>query len=368
MKKHYIGLLLFAFGYFNNTNAQITINSTDVVDVNDIVVTSVDTIPSGVNIGNSGANQTWTFTSVVERYVDTAFFVAPGTLPGSANFPNANMGLYQSSDDSSYIFLNKSTSALTMEGNATYINGQLTALPFTSVILPFPASYGMSSNGSWASDLFSFYLGIDPDGPGPYPFIDSVKVSRGSNWTYNIDGWGNVTTSFGTFPALRQTTVTYNIDTTWTYSNGSWAIIDPVLAAAYGIDPISYDTTGNARWWSNDPNTKFPVVEIEYDVNNGNAQKVTWQKQAPFVGVNEITATNNVNVFPNPALNEVTIQSKNLINQIAILDITGKTIFKRNYNHLQQVTVDLDNFTSGIYFVQIKNSNEAIETRKLIIE
>ena len=44
-------------------NAQITINSTDVVDFGERVINGIDAT-STVSIGGSGANQTWNFSSL----------------------------------------------------------------------------------------------------------------------------------------------------------------------------------------------------------------------------------------------------------------------------------------------------------------
>jgi len=59
------------------------------------------------------------------------------------------------------------------------------------------------------------------------------------------------------------------------------------------------------------------------------------------------TKTNNISVFPNPTNGIFNIKTDNLTNLI-IRDITGKIVLQTNSK-----VVDLTNYTSGLYFVQI---------------
>jgi hypothetical protein len=67
--------------------------------------------------------------------------------------------------------------------------------------------------------------------------------------------------------------------------------------------------------------------------------------------------------FPNPAHNELYIQSTNRIEAIEIIDITGKIIFKEDYN-VNVVRIDLSTLTSGFYFTRVR-INGTIHTQKI---
>jgi len=76
-------------------------------------------------------------------------------------------------------------------------------------------------------------------------------------------------------------------------------------------------------------------------------------------------------LYPNPTKGSFTIQFKDLANSfsVEVFDVTGKTIYENNYDqsaNLSQV-INLDNATSGVYFVNIK-SDKGIVTKKLIIQ
>ena len=80
---------------------------------------------------------------------------------------------------------------------------------------------------------------------------------------------------------------------------------------------------------------------------------------------------NQFSIYPNPNKGSFTIEFKELANSfsVEVYDVTGKTIYENNYeqsSNLIQV-VDLDNPTSGIYFINIK-SDKGIVTKKLIIQ
>ncbi|GAB4248586.1 MAG: hypothetical protein Kow0079_00800 [Vicingaceae bacterium] len=80
------------------------------------------------------------------------------------------------------------------------------------------------------------------------------------------------------------------------------------------------------------------------------------------VGINELDNTNRFSVFPNPALDYITISSK--VNQtFDIYDITGKKMLSISTKTLN-TKIDVSSFSKGVYFVQ---SNTG-EVKKLIIK
>lgn len=72
-------------------------------------------------------------------------------------------------------------------------------------------------------------------------------------------------------------------------------------------------------------------------------------------------------LYPNPADNNVTIQS-NHIKQIIIKDIAGKTIYdKKCFNDEIYVNIDLSGIQTGVYLVEVQMVNQGLKTEKLII-
>lgn len=373
MKKTLLSLIMLTSIGIYSSKAQITLNSTDVVNAGDVVEQASDTIPGAITIGSGGTNQTWNFSGLSEDVLDTLSFKTPGPLPGSSNFPLSTIGMEDTDQDSTWMYLTKNSAGLFVNGMAQYQQGNLITIPFVSTIITFPSAMGASYGGVWNGDLFAIAIGQDLDGPGSQGVIDSLKTTRQTTLASNIDGWGNVTTPFGAFASLRQIVSEENIDTTWQLEAGTWSIVSPTTIAALGafgfqVDDIAYDTTRTARWWTNDPTAKFPIVEMDYEAN-GTINNIDWQKSTPTLGVNEqIKTVSRVSLYPNPAKNEITIETsltKN--NSISILDVTGKLISVYNFN-TKKVTLLVSDFNNGIYFYNIYDvDGNVLHSNKFVV-
>jgi hypothetical protein len=86
---------------------------------------------------------------------------------------------------------------------------------------------------------------------------------------------------------------------------------------------------------------------------------------------NETFLENQFSIYPNPNKGSFTIEFKELANSfsVEVYDVTGKTIYENNYEQSSNLTqlINLDNPTSGVYFINIK-SDKGIVTKKLIIQ
>lgn len=360
MKKKLLSLAsLFSVGALV-LNAQITINDTHIVGVGEAVEQSIDTIPGAITIGPSGANQTWNFTTMNESFVDTLTFSNPSSFPGVSNFATANMGLTNSNQDSSWQFLNKNTTGLFVVGQTIFIQGAQTSIPFPTTIITFPSTMGTNYSGTWSGQLIQVFIGQGG--------IDSARITRGSTSSSVIDAWGNVTTPFGTFASIRQNVYETTVDTTWVLQSGVWSIIDPFTATLIGVTPIAFDTINTARWWTDNVVSKFPVIEMDYE-NNGTVNRVSWQKNSPTVGINDLKAALEFNVYPNPAKDVINFTTSLENNSfISIIDITGKEVKTFGLTSTKQ-TVDVSNLEVGIYFYSIKDkvTGKILHNNKFII-
>ncbi|MBL4594056.1 MAG: T9SS type A sorting domain-containing protein [Flavobacteriales bacterium] len=354
MKKTLLSLIMLTSIGIYSSQAQITVNSGDVVNAGDVVEQASDTLPGAITIGGSGASQTWNFSALNEDVLDTLFFKVPGPLPGSSNFPLSNIGMVDTEEDSTWLFLTKNGAGLFVDGMYQIQQGQTTVFPLVSTIITFPSTMGTNYNGTWSGTLLGFDLSTLPLG------LDSLKITRGTSASSNIDAWGNVTTPFGTFASLRQLVFQEDVDTTWEKSSatGLWTLISPStisLLAGFGfnVTDISYDTTRTARWWTDDPIARFPLVEMDYEAN-GTVNSIDWQKSSPTVGVVEqAKAVNGVALYPNPAKNQITIEtSLTNNNSIKILDVTGKLIADNSFK-TNRITLSVSDFDNGIYFYTI---------------
>ena len=84
-------------------------------------------------------------------------------------------------------------------------------------------------------------------------------------------------------------------------------------------------------------------------------------------GVIEISDNNLLNLFPNPALNEIRVQSTKLIEQLNVFDFTGKLIFTKK-GDMNNQEIDLNSFAKGMYFFTIYFEGNKTKTVKVIKE
>ncbi len=92
-------------------------------------------------------------------------------------------------------------------------------------------------------------------------------------------------------------------------------------------------------------------------------------------GVNSVaSAPQYVSLYPNPAHQNFSMKfftSKAEGVTIKVVDIVGKTTLVKPYAAKlgeNDVTIDINGWTKGVYFVQIQSANEQYETVKLIVE
>jgi len=83
------------------------------------------------------------------------------------------------------------------------------------------------------------------------------------------------------------------------------------------------------------------------------------------------TSINSVKMYPNPAKNNLTfdvLESSNQLSSINIHDIQGKLIQSHSDFNSQLITISTKSLNSGVYIVEILNTNGNKSIRKLIVE
>ncbi|MDG2446313.1 MAG: T9SS type A sorting domain-containing protein, partial [Flavobacteriaceae bacterium] len=79
--------------------------------------------------------------------------------------------------------------------------------------------------------------------------------------------------------------------------------------------------------------------------------------------LNDNELNKGLSIYPNPSSNRVTVNSKtDLLTSISVFDINGKQILDINTINAETKTLDISNFSNGIYFMTINNE----VTKKLI--
>ncbi|RMG80796.1 MAG: T9SS C-terminal target domain-containing protein, partial [Bacteroidetes bacterium] len=131
----------------------------------------------------------------------------------------------------------------------------------------------------------------------------------------------------------------------WNFGNGN---------SSSDVNPWeTYYNSGN--YW--------PVLIVSNACGNDSASiKITVNPYGTFI--NNLSAT-EPSLYPVPAVNFVTIADTELIREIKITDVQGKTLLLKQFNS-NHVHIPLQNLSSGIYFIQITTPYHEFR-KKLII-
>jgi hypothetical protein len=121
-------------------------------------------------------------------------------------------------------------------------------------------------------------------------------------------------------------------------------------------------------------NRALTPQEITNLYNSANTNEcLTMVINTGALSTNPVTYTSTVNIFPNPANDQITIDCGNLANvigwNIKITNMLGQEVFNQPMN-TQQYVVPLNSWTGqGMYFVKIINAqNEVVNIKKIILQ
>ncbi len=131
-----------------------------------------------------------------------------------------------------------------------------------------------------------------------------------------------------------------------------------------GLDVFNFSYYGDADSGDFDSDGKPDLVITGYSDAGYGAQSSAVYKNTTAVSISEIN--NDLQIFPIPAENTITIKSEKAVKNIFVNNISGKTVYTQNPNKTN-FQINLSYLPSGIYFVRIVEG--AIETvHKIVIK
>ena len=157
---------------------------------------------------------------------------------------------------------------------------------------------------------------------------------------------------------------------------GNNVVFEGMIDIALGFDPEIGDTftiaTTTGTITSQNLTSPVTVTANGYDFTfvvsypNDNAVVLTLDEQT--LGLEEVSLSESVMMYPNPTKNVITLKQANSINLVAIeiIDVTGKRVQYINLTNLGEThTLDLSNYAPGVYYARINTSNGSV-TKKII--
>lgn len=356
-------LTLFAFAVLVRTDvrAQITIQSADLPSANDTFRVSTATPTPGLDLVTTGANAVWDFSQLVPngQTVDTFLSVNATAAVFSVVFsdfsfnPNRanqatrgqafNLGTVNVSDVFNFFY--NGSSLYEQPGFGATVNGAQVPIVYSphDVHYELPLAFGNTSvsNSGYELDLTST-LG----------FFFQVDRTRNNV----VDGWGSVTTPYGTFNALRVKSTIVEQDSVYIDSLGFGLNLPAIttieykwLASGEGIPVLQINTTGTGT-----------VTQIRY-------------KDAPLTtGINVPADIRDLQVYPNPARDLLTVRwyaSAATKAAIELMDPQGRVLYSeqgsgQSGDNLRLINLSSLRLAEGEYLLRVNNRVTRVQVRR----
>ena len=333
-----------------NSNAQITITTTDIAIPGKVTYQANDTTPV-ISVGPAGANQNWNFTGILNAHtIDTLSFVQLADAANYSDFPSTNLVIPVNIAGDLLYAINGTTELsviATTENKILFPGGVKTTIVKTNTpaekMIEFPSTYNTSFTDLHRS-FTQYYFGSVPTitvsanhnkGCG---FSDSLRENTTFYKTVLVDAWGTISTLAGTYDAIRfkETKITHDT------IEGHDGLLD-----AWFLHKTKADSTVTYYWYAN--NVGVPLLTATMD-STGAVKKAIWLV-APLgtTGINEMTLSSNINVYPNPAQNQITFDTDaSKGNSITIYDIMGRLIDSCPISS-DRFTINTSNYSNGVY-------------------
>ena len=327
---------LFLISAANLLSAQsITLTDADIGAVGSSYIMGVDgSLDSTFSIGGDGPNQSWDFSDLGVDGVDTVDYLDPVNTPYAADFPSANLSIYQADLDG-YAYLEYDANSMRIIGLAgdPVGVGQTFIIPLEDpqVIAQFPFTYGSTLLDTVIFDITAAF--------SAFPGSDSVRYRSTSFQTLDGDSYGDLILPGGTHNSLRVKTVSDNRDSIWVHF--------PFIGWNLVTDSVYMDSS--ITWWAN--SVGYLLCEAVYDA--GTVDQITYIDPV-IVGQPEPLEV-AFDAFPNPANQELTIRRENADPaEIQLFDAVGR-LLRTVETRSSEVRLSVEDLPEGTYLLRIRD-------------
>jgi hypothetical protein len=331
--------------------SQITLDDTDFPNANESFAVSTAGI-SQVDFASTGPNHVWDFSNLSSNGQLPRDFNSLSGVSFMINFAYGPTAItaYRASYRAPYTdlpinqlgtflpielsdvfqYTKKNAQRLNLLGYSVSISGQ--SLPVKSDTIEtkyyFPLDYGdeYTSKGYTKMDL-------------------SVVIN--AQWIQSrkrhsvVDGWGTITTPYGTFDVLRMQHRIEEIDT----------IVYEGMAFGTPL-PVMYEY----EWLAADE--KIPVLKITTSEVGGNETIVSVEyKDNPILGVENKEVSNVLKLYPNPVNESLSIAFKAGKNNVSIYSVEGALVDSFTFENAVH-TFNASHLKSGMYLISIASDGE----------
>jgi hypothetical protein len=361
--KKYLLIPITLFSFLLSASAQISLGTNDFSHAGDTIRVSTANPFPGMDL-SGGANHTWDFSALINisQTIDTFLNIAntPNYLnlvfsDYSFNSNRCNQATFISTSvlntfgiplKGTYNMYYNSSSGFIQRGIGLSTDTIAAPIIFSSsdVVYKFPLNFGNVDSSTSGYEISNV--------PG-LPLYYSVSKTRYNN----VDGWGTLTTPYGTFPVLRVQSVIHEHD-----------------SISYNILNLGFDLPEQIEYKWLAAGKKIPLLQV--NTTAGNPSPVVYRDSSrTIIGVPETPSPSfTLDVYPNPSADNITVNyslASPADVELSILDVRGKIIVsEKSFRYAAGRQVQIINLNQslspGNYFLRL-SANGRQEARKLVI-
>ena len=332
------------------SSAQISVTTNDMPDANEVYLMSTTFDQWSIDPALTGANYTWDYSYLTPAAQRSDTMHSVGSTPFLYQFFFNNILLYPNhysdyasrTDDidiggfftmeNTFNYYANSSNSLRQTGMGTTIMGIPNSYQYNDIdtVYELPISYMDMSFSTWNYDMNIPTFG--------YYEQNGLRENE-------VDGWGEVTTPFGTFQCLRVKTTLNMVDSVYVDGFG------------FGFN-IPRPETIEYKWLAE--SMGVPVLQIT--TSFGSITGIEYQDSARSVGITELSET-RVSLYPNPATSTLNIEAGEPILTLEVYSLVGTLVMSR-----QNVEDELDvsDLARGTYILHIQLESGSVLEKLLI--
>ncbi len=342
-------LILLALTACLQLNSQIAVTSASYPNVGDFPRFS-NSNDFAIDYTFTGPNSTWDYSNLQASSQKIIEYFGPSDLTGIASVLYGSFAptkyktttFYESNDipfaqisqflpvsiDKLYLYNRKTTDSLTNIGLSLIMQGL--NVPFRSDTVDKEYDYPLNFGNAYTSRSYT-NMDLNP--------IQDAIWRRYRQRSSEVDGWGSITTPYGTFNALRiHHVITEQDSIYYDFGNGGTWISIPV--------PVAHEYV-----WLSDTE-RFPLLTIRTSELAGQEQATNVQYRDNYVLGFENLELSQVDVYPNPCTDIVIIES-NKEGILNLMSADGKVIESQSLNSYNYF--DTSDLSQGVYYIKIES-------------
>lgn len=306
-------------------NAQITLqNPEHVASTGQSFVVNVGPF---VAPGPGGANQTWDLSAMIATGTSTMSFVDPATTPNGADFTGSTVALFDG--DQTYAYFEATSSEYLFKGND---DGNISfPLSDPSKFWPFPCAY----QDTWSDIL------------GGTIVVQGQTVTRAGSVSGVADGIGTLVLPFGTIDDVLR------------------VVVDEDYQDALILGTVIHDIQTHYFFKRFLPYPVMQITNVSTTVNGSvtTSQTTQWLDSAAVGVLESMFPSNDVHLYPNPAMDRIMILSANALQSTAtIFDGLGRMIGKVPLvpSGADRVSLRVEDLAPGHYTLRLVRQNGSL--------